>query len=155
MSFPFVHKFTYKLPATLTIAEQDRALVYFKEFLATKTAEGMRIEGNELTFKVPFFRVRKRSNPIGAIEGGRISFLNTNEGFLLRYEFYLVRFFILIAASSVLFTLVTKHLVIGALYFILMGGINWWLIIAKQQKMLASIAKEMDIILSKNSAPGM
>ena len=148
MIFPFTIKYSKRLKEKVSAADSNRAMTYIEDFITKKTAEDITIEGNELTFKSGFFRMRWNTNIMVAIEKGKFNLIDNGNESVLTYEFFMYRIFAIVAVMSVFMGTASQQPWFGVLCFAWLGGMNWLVAIVRHRSMLGDIAKGIDSLVA-------
>lgn len=151
MFFPFTIKFKKCFQVKLTETDKELALRYIEDFIEKKSAENIIICGNELTFYSNFFTMRWNTNIMSLIEKGMFHIINDENGCILSYEFFMYRFFVIVAIMSVVMGFFSKNIWVSFACFALLGGVNWVIAIIRHRIMFGNIITGIDSLISTNS----
>ena len=125
MFFPFSIKYKKQLNNRMSDFDKRRALSSFREFIAEKTGEDIIIKDDQLIFKAGLFGARSNLNVLSTIEKGKFNFIETDNGTMMTYEFFMYQLIIIATAVSIFAGMSLKNLKIGLYIFLVSVGLNW------------------------------
>ena len=151
MVFPFTIKYSKRLKEKVTASDTTNVLDYIGDFVTKKTAEDITVDGNELTFKSGFFRMRWSSNIMGVIEKGKFNLIDNGNETVLTYEFFMYRTFAIVAVMSLVMGTVSRQPWFGVLCLAWIGGMNWLTAIIRHRNMFGNIVAGIDNLIKTKS----
>lgn len=123
--FPFIIIYSRRFNYQLSDVEIARALDQIKAILEDKTAEDIKITGNQLTFNSSFFGQRMNWNIMVTIDKGELTFDSGNGETILTYKIFMHRLFMVTAVMSIFMGMVSGKIWVGILCFTWLGLVNW------------------------------